>query len=133
MGGVYVFSCPDRPGFVKVGRASDLGERMRAHQTAHHVPLTVERWWPVGDPRGVERAMHEVLVSCRVRVAGGGSEWFRCGLDRVDAAARVVGLGGGRLLAAKWWGRVRVRVWVWGVRAGWVGVGVVVGLVVGAL
>lgn len=86
---VYCLTNPAMPGYIKIGRTTDLTARLRSLDTTS-VPLPFECVFAVEipNPEQVERLLHETFADARVRDS---REFFEVGELRVVAAMRLTG------------------------------------------
>ena len=81
---LYVMSCEDRPGFVKVGFSGDPVNRafgVRRERKRGAVLPIIEYGKHVSNAVELECKTHELLKRYRVR-----AEWFRCSVSTATAA-----------------------------------------------
>lgn len=78
---VYVLKCNE---WFKIGKSSDLGERVKALSTACPYPIEVIYFFETNNPMQVERALHKKFSSKR-----GIGEWFSLNLDDVEEIMRI--------------------------------------------
>jgi hypothetical protein len=83
MGYVYIYRSGDRNVF-KIGKASDLEKRLKAHATGNPEPLTRFDVIETDHPSQVETYMHHRLRSRRY-TRGDGTEWFEVEPDELEA------------------------------------------------
>lgn len=86
---VYCLSNPAMPDYLKIGRTSDLDQRLRSLDTTS-VPLPFECLFAVEveDPNGVERLLHQTFEDRRVRST---REFFEVSPQQVVSAMRLTG------------------------------------------
>lgn len=73
-GWVYIIHNPAWPGFVKIGSARDISERLRHYQTGSPFrDYTVVGAAPFADRMAAERSLHETMRGHRV----GSTEWHQ--------------------------------------------------------
>jgi hypothetical protein len=71
--GVYVIGWKENPEEVKIGITTNLKKRMKAFQTAHSRLLEVKYFFPVSNPRKVEKGAHKKGKTIGSHKRG---EWF---------------------------------------------------------
>lgn len=84
---VYVLINEAMPGYAKIGRTTDLEQRIRSLDTTG-VPLPFECYYActVTDANFVEKQLHNAFDDHRVR---SNREWFEIAPDRIAAALRI--------------------------------------------
>jgi len=85
---VYVLINEAMPGYLKIGRTTNLEQRMRTLDNSS-VPLPFECYYAarVGDSVFVEKQLHEAFADNRVRK---NREFFEISPDRIVAALKMV-------------------------------------------
>lgn len=85
-GYAYVMATNVDEGPYKVGKTRDLKQRHRSLQAMNGEPLSILRTWHHdSDYSTAERALHDALFLHRSH-----GEWFACGLEAIDVAARGI-------------------------------------------
>ena len=75
--GVYLIGST-RHGWYKIGQSSTVTSRVRGYRSCPFVIDTKLVWSvPTGQSRVIERRLHALVESKRIRANGGYSEWFR--------------------------------------------------------
>lgn len=84
---VYILINEAMQGYVKIGRTSDLEQRIRSLDSTG-VPLPFECFYActVNDAQFVEKQLHDAFADARVR---SNREWFEIAPERVAAALRI--------------------------------------------
>ncbi len=84
---VYVLSNPSFDGYVKIGRTTDLGQRLRElDNTSVPLPFRCEFAVEVDDEVETERLVHQVFADVRVR---SNREFFEIEAQRVISALKL--------------------------------------------
>lgn len=85
---VYLLTNPTIPGLVKIGRASNLEQRMRSLSSHTGVPVPFECFYAcrVEDARKVEQSLHEAFGDHRVNPK---REFFRISPTRIQAILKL--------------------------------------------
>ena len=74
--GVYLIGST-RHGWYKIGQSSTVTSRVRGYRSCPFVIDTKLVWSvPTGQSRAIERKLHALVESKRIRANGGYSEWF---------------------------------------------------------
>ncbi len=68
-----------RDGYIKIGRAVDVDERLRAFRTASAEPIHLLGYIPA--KARYETELHERFAWCRLSRDDAGSEWFKPKID----------------------------------------------------
>jgi hypothetical protein len=84
---VYILINEAMPGYTKIGRTTNLEQRMRSLDTTG-VPLPYECFYActVTDSNFVEKQLHDAFADNRVR---SNREWFEIAPERVASALRI--------------------------------------------
>jgi len=84
---VYILINESMQGYSKIGRTTDLVQRMKSLDTTG-VPLPFECFYActVGDANFVERQLHDAFANDRVR---SNREWFEIAPERIASALRI--------------------------------------------
>lgn len=84
---VYILINESMPGYVKIGRTTDLENRIRSLDgTSVPLPFECFHACTVNDARFVEKQLHDAFADNRVR---NNREWFEIAPERVAAALRI--------------------------------------------